>query len=84
VRNRVWLTTEVPVYNNNTIWNNGTADPQTETITETPAWAWGAVIAAIVMGVLAVIGFTRGGSGGKPEGAEEVTEPEVEVEEPLV
>ncbi len=64
-----FLTTEVPVYNNNTIWNNGTADPQTETITETPSWAWGALIAAIVLGMLAAMGFM--GKGGKPDGAEE-------------
>ena len=69
-----FLTTEVPVYNNNTIWNNDTADPQT--VTETPIWAWGAVIAAAVMGVLAVIGFMRGGS--KPEPVEKVPEPELE------
>ncbi len=74
-----FLTTEVPIYNNNTIWNNGTAD--SDTVTETPAWAWGAVIAAVVMGVLAVIGYTRGGSGGsKPEGVEELPEAELELE----
>ena len=80
-----FLTTEVevPVYNNNTIWNNGTAD--SETASETPAWAWGAVIAAVVMGVLAVIGFTRGDKGGgKPEGVERVPEAETEAEEPPV
>ena len=59
----------VPVYNNNTIWNNGTADPQT--VTETPIWAWGAVIAAIVMGVLAVIGFGRKPESKHPDEREE-------------
>ncbi len=53
-------------------------DPGTETVTETPIWAWGAVIAAIVMGILAAIGFMRGGKGEKPEGVEENSEPEVE------
>ena len=72
-------------YNNNTIWINGTAD--SETVSETPAWVWGAVIAAVVMGVLAVVGFTRGDKGGKPEIEEEPeqeAEPESEVEEPPV
>ena len=68
------LTTEVPIYNNNTIWNNGTADPRT--VTETPIWAWGAVIAAVVMGVLTLVIAMRGGS--KPEPVEEVPEPELE------
>ncbi|MCK5038484.1 MAG: hypothetical protein KAS16_05245, partial [Thermoplasmata archaeon] len=69
----IWQNQTVPEYHNSTIWNNSTAD--SETVSETPAWAWGAVIAAVVMGVLAIIGFTRGGSGGKPEVAEESKEP---------
>ncbi len=76
-----WANNTIPEYHNTTVWNNGTADPSTQdTVIETPAWAWGAVIAAVVMGVLAVIGFTRGGSGGKPEGVEGSPEPDAEIE----
>ena len=35
-------------------------DAETVTVTETPAWAWGAVIAAIAFGILAALGFMRG------------------------
>ncbi|MEW5937051.1 MAG: GLUG motif-containing protein [Candidatus Thermoplasmatota archaeon] len=35
-------------------------EPQTNTVVETPIWAWGALIAAIVLGILAALGFMRG------------------------
>jgi VCBS repeat-containing protein len=48
------------------------SEPETVTVTEIPLWAWAAVIAAIVLGVLAAIGFMRGG--GKSESEERVPE----------
>ena len=69
-----FLTTEIPLYNNNTEYNNNTiaGDP------ETPIWAYGAVAAAAIMGILAAIGFMRGG---KPESIEEPSGEESVVEE---
>ncbi len=74
--------TTIPEYHNNTIWNNETTDPVTitETVSETPTWAYGALIAAIVFGALAVFFAERGVSGRKPEVAEETPEPEAEPE----
>jgi hypothetical protein len=46
-----WNNQTVPDYHNTTVWNNETI---TQTVTETPAWAWGAIIAAVTLGVISV------------------------------
>jgi len=55
-------------------------EPEVVTVTVTPIWAWIALIAVIVMGVLAAIGFLRGG--GKTEPVERVPEAEEKVPQP--
>lgn len=48
-------------------YESETPEPEVVTVTEAPIWAWIALIAVIVMGILAAIGFMRGG---KPEPVE--------------
>jgi hypothetical protein len=46
-------------------------EAETVTTTETPVWAWGALIAAIVLGILAALGWMRGR---KPEASKDNSE----------
>jgi VCBS repeat-containing protein len=63
----IWSNQTVPEYHNSTVWNNVTAEPETVT----PVWAWGALVAAIVLGAVAVAMAVRKPGGKKPEeGAE--------------
>ena len=55
-----YLRPETVIYENNTTYVNGTGTNNPQTVTETPTWAWGAVVAAVLLGVLAVAGFMRG------------------------
>jgi hypothetical protein len=64
----VWSNATVPEYHNTTVWANETV---TVTNTETPMWAWGAVIAAIVLGVVAAITVLKGGKGPKTPAPEQ-------------
>ena len=66
----------MPEYHNTTVWANETV---TVTNTETPVWAWGALIAAVVLGVVAAIAVMKGGKRPKQPSA---AEPETPVQEP--
>ncbi len=55
-------------------------DAETITDTETPMWAWGALVAAIVLGLVAAIAILKGGK--KPEEPSETPAQEPQTEKP--